>query len=321
MKKPLSELIEDFLGDQDINTLSRRTYRLAVTHFTKWVVVSGIRWWEMKRKDIINYKAWLLKEGKSLYTVDLYLTVVRRLFSWLEDQGLCENVAMGVRSPRKEKKYRRGYLTMEQVDRLLGDIDRSTITGKRDYAIITMMLGAGLRRVEVSRMSVGDIDAERMVVRLQRKGHSEKDTELCISDQMLEAIHDYLSAREGWDEESPLFAIHVKYLEGRRMRPEGISQMIMSRYERAGIDCSRMTCHSLRHTAAVQALKAGASLYDVQQMLGHTDIKTTTIYLKSIEDETRVNNRAVHLLAEVLAKGKAEAENSTFEMNKQEMKW
>lgn len=297
--KPLSELIIEFLGDQDVNALSRRTYRLAVTHFTRWVVIRGLLWYKLKKKDIIAYKSDLLKERKSLYTVDLYLTVVRRLFSWLEDQGLYENIAAGIRSPRKEKKYRRGYLSMDQVGRLLSGIDRTTVVGKRDYAIITMMLGAGLRRVEVSRLSVGDVDADRMVVRLQRKGHAEKDSELCISEQMLEAIHDYLLLRQGWTEDSPLFAVHAKYLEGRRMRPEGISEMIKKRYGKAGIDVTRMTCHSLRHTAAVQALKAGASLYDVQQMLGHTDIKTTTLYLKSIEDETRINNRAVHLLAEI----------------------
>lgn len=310
--KALSELIEDFLSDQDINALSRKTYKLAVTNFTRWVVVRGIRWTELKKKDIINYKSDLLKDHKSLYTVDLYLTVVRRLFKWLEDQGLVDNVAAGVRSPRKEKKYRRGYLTVEQIDKLLSGIDRDTIVGKRDYAIIMMMLGAGLRRVEVSRMSVCDVDPDRMIVKLQRKGHSEKDTDLCMSDQMLSAIHDYLSVRTGWDDDSPLFAIHVKYLEGRRMMPASISEMVAKRYEKAGIDSHRMTCHSLRHTAAVQALKAGASLYDVQQMLGHTDIKTTTIYLKSIEAETRVNNRAVHLLADVLAESKREAKTDVF---------
>ena len=71
-----------------------------------------------------------------------------------------------------------------------------------------------------------------------------------------------------------------------------------------------MTCHSLRHTAAIRTLKAGADVYEVQQMLGHSDIKTTTIYLRAIEEETRVNNRAVRILDKVLSESLGEGKNN-----------
>lgn len=304
MERPLSELIVDFINDQDVNELSKKTYKLAISRFTRWVVTYKINFWKIKRKDVIGYKAFLLKEKKSLYTIDLYLTVVRKLFSWLEDQGIYENIATGIRSPKKDNKFRKGYLKREQAEQLLNSVDVSGVLGKRDYAIITMMLGAGIRRVEMCRMAVGDLMNDcQATIKLQRKGHNEKDTELGISDRMLSAVHDYLLCRSDFTEESPLFVNHAAGYKDQPIRPEMVSRMIKNRLRQIGITDKRITCHSLRHTAAILSLKAGADVYEVQQMLGHTKIETTTIYLKAIDEETRLNNRAVRILDKVLSEG------------------
>ena len=315
--RPLSELVIDFINDQDVNELSKKTYKLAISRFVRWVVFSTLEFWSLKKKDIINYKSVLLREGKSLYTIDLYLTVVRKLYSWLDDQGLYENIAVGVRSPKKDKKFRKGYLKMEQVDLLLSSIDTSLPIGKRDYCIISMMLGAGLRRVEICRMTIGDVTNNfQTTMRLQRKGHNEKDTELGITERMLGAIHDYLLCRNNFSEDSPLFVNHAGGYKDLPLQPAMVSRMIKQRFKQIGIVDKRMTCHSLRHTAAIQALKAGADVYEVQQMLGHSDIKTTTIYLRAIEEETRVNNRAVRILDKVLSESLGEGKNKLLDSAK-----
>ena len=295
--RPLSELVIDFINDQDVNELSKKTYKLAISRFVRWVVFSTLEFWSLKKKDIINYKSVLLREGKSLYTIDLYLTVVR--------------------SPKKDKKFRKGYLKMEQVDLLLSSIDTSLPIGKRDYCIISMMLGAGLRRVEICRMTIGDVTNNfQTTVRLQRKGHNEKDTELGITERMLGAIHDYLLCRNNFSEDSPLFVNHAGGYKDLPLQPAMVSRMIKQRFKQIGIVDKRMTCHSLRHTAAIQALKAGADVYEVQQMLGHSDIKTTTIYLRAIEEETRVNNRAVRILDKVLSESLGEGKNKLLDSAK-----
>ena len=64
--RPLSELVIDFINDQDVNELSKKTYKLAISRFVRWVVFSTLEFWSLKKKDIINYKSVLLREGKSL---------------------------------------------------------------------------------------------------------------------------------------------------------------------------------------------------------------------------------------------------------------
>ena len=102
----------------------------------------------------------------------------------------------------------------------------------------------------------------------------------------------------------------------KKIQPAMVSRMIKQRFKQIGIVDKRMTCHSLRHTAAIQALKAGADVYEVQQMLGHSDIKTTTIYLRAIEEETRVNNRAVRILDKVLSESLGEGKNKLLDSAK-----
>ena len=298
--RAISEYIDEFIGEQDVNKLSRGTYKRVVNQFLRWVVSSGLDFWKMKKYNVIQYKDDMLKSGKSLYTIDLYLTVVRKLFKWLEDQGLKSNIALGIRSPKKENDFRKSYLMVNQVKKLLDSIDRDTLIGKRDYAMISIMVRAGFRRVEVCRMVVDDIkNGEQATIMLQRKGHLAKDAEVGITDKMLEAIHDYLVCRGEIIESDYLFVSHARGYKQAALNPATVSKIVKARMKSIGLDSKFLTCHSLRHTAAVLSLKAGATIYDVQQMLGHSSIDTTKIYLRAIEKETMINNKAVHTLDEL----------------------
>ena len=73
--------------------------------------------------------------------------------------------------------------------------------------------------------------------------------------------------------------------------------------KKVGLNDRYYTCHSLRHTAAVLSLKAGASIYDVQQMLGHKSIDTTRIYLRAIDAEKMLDNPAIRCLDKLFGNG------------------
>lgn len=296
--KPLTVLITEFLEEQDVSDLSRKSYRIVILQFVRWVVINKVEFWKIRRADIIRYKSDLVKTGKASNTLDLYLTVVRKFFQWLEYRGLYENIAAGVHSPRKYRGFKKEYLQRDQVKQLLSVIDTGKVVGKRDFAIISLMVRAGLRAVEVCRMAVGDIvRGAQYTVRLQRKGHTEKDCEVGVTDKIIEAIHDYLLSREDiMTEGSPLFVSHSRMNPGCRLTPRRINRIVKKYLCMIGIEDRRITGHSLRHTAAILSLKAGATIDEVQQMLGHASIETTKIYLSAIEEETRLNNRAARIL-------------------------
>ena len=299
--KPVNEVISEFLSYQDVNALSRNEYKCVVNYFTRWVVMNGLDFWQLKRSDILRYKSDMLKKRMSVYTIGLYLTVVRKLFEFLSLEGYYDdNIALGVKSPKKDTEYRKGYLSTDQVKELLGKINRESIVGKRDYAIISLMVRTGVRRVEVCRMKVGDITSgEHTLISLQRKGKVDKSCRIGVTDNVLDAIHDYLVCRGEMTEDSPLFVTHKNGYASQGISDFMISKMVKRYLRVIGLDDKCYTCHSLRHTAAILSLKAGASIYDVQQMLGHTSIETTRIYLRAIDAEKRMDNAAIRRLDEL----------------------
>jgi site-specific recombinase XerD len=96
-----------------------------------------------------------------------------------------------------------------------------------------------------------------------------------------------------------MFRVESNNHHNQRILTAGLSQLIKERLRKANIDSRKITAHSFRHTAAMNALKAGASLYEVQLFLGHTNPNTTQLYIKSLDEEKRLNNTPGKLLDNV----------------------
>lgn len=301
--RPILQLVEEFLANQDIMDNSRKKYRGNLRVFIVWITRNGDPR-DIRRADIIRYKEHLIQSGKKAQTIDNYLTTVRQFFVWLEEVGECDNVAAGIRSPRISREFRKNHLRPDQVNALLTSIETGTLHGSRDYAIINLMVRTGMRCIEVCRMNIADIDIEegRYVVKIQGKGRHDKDRILGITNRVVEPILQYLDIRDEhaddghMQEDMPVFCNHAAGSNFTRVTPEFLSKMIKTRMRGVSIDDAKITAHSLRHTAAVTALRAGATINDVQQMLGHTDIKTTSVYLLSIAAAEARKGTAVRLL-------------------------
>jgi len=308
--RPIKTLIEDFLQSADINENSKRKYRSILELFLKWTAqyVEDIR--SIQKADIIRYKKFLIFNKKSAQTIDLYLTPIKQFFKYLEDAGIYTNITTGIHSAKRYRGFRKDYLTPEQAIRLLNSIDRRKITGMRDYAIINLMLHTGMRCIEVSRADVCDIERKdnNWKIIIQGKGRIDKDQEIGITHRVVSPIFDYLNLRKVKDKKEPLFITHsyVSYyyarqragfgnneIEPPRMSPIELSRMIKRRLRKIGIDNKRITAHSLRHTAAITALKNGASLLEVQSMLRHSEPNITMIYQRAIEAERSIEGGAV----------------------------
>lgn len=104
--------------------------------------------------------------------------------------------------------------------------------------------------------------------------------------------------RKTINEDQPLFINHTfsGAYRDKRITTLTISKMIKARFRAIGLNTNKLTAHSLRHTAAILALKGGASLDDVRLMLRHADIKTTSLYLKAIEKERMLQSKAIKII-------------------------
>jgi len=276
--------ISDFLDSLDVAEKSRATYERSLRQFILWLYESGRHTLELQREDILAYKEYLTG-SKSAYTVTLYLTSVRKLYQWLESNRAYPDITRGIKGAKKPKGFRKDTLSQEQLRETLGSIERQSLEGQRDYAIFNLMARTGLRDIEVSRALVEDIRMEQgqEVLWIQGKGRDSKDDFVILTPEALKPIKAYLKARGRVKKDEPIFCSHSDRNRGGALSTRSISRIIKNSMRAVGLDDSRLTAHSLRHTAISLSILGGASLQQAQAMARHTDSKTTLVYFHNLE--------------------------------------
>jgi integrase/recombinase XerD len=174
------------------------------------------------------------------------------------------------------------FLEPAQVQSLLASCDRSDVAGRRDFAMMTMMVRLGLRAGEVAALGLGDIDWRRGEITVLGKGP--RVDRLPLPTDVGEAIADYLRhARPAGAVDRCVF-VRVK-APHRGLTGGGVTNAVIAAGTRAGL--GPITAHRLRHTAATGMLRAGAPLAQVGQVLRHRRALTTEIYAKVDRDRLR----------------------------------
>jgi integrase/recombinase XerD len=173
-------------------------------------------------------------------------------------------------------------LDSDQVGALLDSCDTDTANGRRDLAILLLLVRLGMRRGEVARLWLDDIDwrAGELLVR----GKGPRIERLPLPADVGEAVVAYL--RDGRPPEAESRVVFMRVRAPRAaMTPHGITQVVVSAGKRAGL--GEVTAHRLRHTAASELLRHGAPLSEIGQLLRHRTELTTTIYAKVDRDRLR----------------------------------
>ena len=295
----LEDLIRVFIDCQDVKQNSRNLYRRSLKLFFNWIEEGGLHLSQITRAEVIRYKEDLLAKGKSPLTVSGYLTVVRKFYEWAEACKHYPNVAKGVKSPRRKQQFQKQPLTEDKARELL---EYFRTKEARDYALTNLLIRCGLRTIEASRANIEDIQVKsgRRVLFLHGKGRDSKDAFVVLTDKAYKPIEDYLSARGSSDPKEPLFISGCNRNQGGRLSTRAISRIVKEGLKGIGLDHKAFTAHSLRHTTAVNILRAGGNLSDAQGVLRHSNPATTQIYTATIKEELRLQNPAECLIDGIL---------------------
>ena len=285
-KLSIHGLVDGFLNAQDVSQKSLSTYRRTLRKFIDWLEKSGKinNPDNITREDILEYKKYLKQLELSPSTISAYLTAVRKFFRWLETKRIYPNIAEDIKGMKNPKGHRKDCLTELQVKKALDNIDRSTLKGKRDYALFNLLVRTGLRTVEIAGARIGDIRREsgQPVLWIRGKGRDEKDDFVILTEKSLNPIGEYLSSRESIEKDQPIFISLSNRNFGKKMTTRSISRVIKRILKSINLDSNRYTAHSLRHTAITLAIKGGASPRQAQAMARHSDIKTTMAYYHNL---------------------------------------
>jgi site-specific recombinase XerD len=257
-----------FLKRRNYSGHTIKNYLHTLKQFVLWVDVPIE---EVSHKKLLAYLDHLLDRGLKPKTINCHLDSIRGFYHYLMEE---EQVAM-------VHPVKRGYalrlsrplprhLKDEEVGRLL-----KVIHDRRDRALVMLMLRCGLRVEEVARLKLAALDLRRrQLFVLQGKGA--KDRVVYLSNDAYEALVQYLQVRPA-SRVKEVFLVNKGRCRGKAISVRGIQKRLEHYARQARL---KVSCHQLRHTMATQLLNADAALVTIQDLLGHTRIKTTQRYCR-----------------------------------------
>jgi integrase/recombinase XerD len=207
------------------------------------------------------------------------LVAVKMFFRGLvREHHLLSNPAAELEMPRTPRRLPRDVLTAAEVEQVLALPDVGTPLGLRDRAILETFYSTGMRRLELIRLQLPDLDLERGTVFI-REGKGKKDRVVPIGERAVAWVEKYLAEvrplllvgrEEGW-----VFLTH----RGRRFAENRLTELCHRYVMAAGVG-KVGSCHIFRHTAATLMHEGGADIRLIQAMLGHEHLNSTEIYTK-----------------------------------------
>lgn len=291
----IEELVDSFILSQDVKQSSRELYRRTLKQYFNWVDKKGYSLSQIARPQLLEYKEELLGSGMSSLTVGSYITSVRRFYTWTEANKFYPNIAKDIKSPKRKQQFKKQPLLPAQATALLSYYQDKAL---RDYAIVNLLLRTGLRTIEVIRANVEDLTfkSSQRVLLVHGKGRDEKDNFVILTDKTYQPIAEYLATRGKVNSSDPLFTSTSNNSKGERLSTRSISYIAKEGLKAIGLDERAFTAHSLRHTTAVNILRAGGSLEQAQMTLRHSNPATTQIYTATLNEERRLQNSGEALI-------------------------
>ena len=275
-------------GDAASDTL--QTYRRQLQQFIDWCDnPASIHPAEVTKNDVKRYRRWMIENKKyKPATIALKLSVVRRFYQAALEKGLIPfNPAAGVKPPREKRDpaEKITYLEKDEVEKLLQAVpDNNTLKAARDRAILAIMALEGTRTIELHRANIKDLvrQGNNLGIRVEGKRSIRV---VPLTPEIAKTLVYYLRIRETEGEKlkpnNPLFIAVGNRAGGKRLSRRGIRSLVDRYLNQSSLKYSpgrTISAHSLRHTAGTLALRNGAELRQVQDLLGHADPRTTCIY-------------------------------------------
>lgn len=249
------------------------TYKISAEEFLNWLVTEHIKLKDVSVQNLLYYIIKRKEGGCSELTIAKDISGLRALGDYLERKGMwSENPAMELDKPKAARNLPK-VLSIEQIDSLLDSIDKTSLSGKRDDALFELVYSCGLRISEVCTLKLANLHLEERLILVHGKG--DKERLVPFGERAYEKILVYLNeVRPELVKGRNVAELFVNY-RGEPISRKGVWKRFKELEALSGVEAK---VHTLRHSFATHLLQGGADLRSVQELLGHSDLSTTTIY-------------------------------------------
>ncbi len=249
------------------------TYKISAEEFLKWLVSQRIKLKSVNVQNLMYYLLQRKTDGCSEITLAKDISGLRALGDYLVRKDLWEeNYALLLDRPKASRNLPK-VLSIDEVDKLLSCIDTTKALGIRDAALFELIYSCGLRISEACTLKISNVHMNERIILVHGKG--DKERLIPFGEKAAQKLTDYLTnVRPNLVKGKNVSEIFVNY-QGKAISRKGVWKKFQELEKLSGVDAK---VHTLRHSFATHLLAGGADLRSVQELLGHSDLSTTTIY-------------------------------------------
>lgn len=305
---PIKLLIKQYLGEKDITKGTYELYNTVLKQYAFYLKEHKIMY--ANTDNITGYLDWKRNQGYSSRWIYHQITAIKGLYRYLslnqKRLNLPVEYAFDIAEPIKNERIKsqisKPILTINQAKQLILSTKkkRKYIWQYRDHAMIYLMITTGLRSVEIRRSRKNDLQLinNQLILYIQGKGRTSFDEFVKIPLGVETAINDYLAKRK--DKNPYLFISHSQHTDKLYLSRTFFIKMFRRVLKKCELEYTKVTPHSLRHTAATLNLLRGGTLESTRRFMRHSDMSSTLIYSHHIEqlNDDSVNQIERYILGE-----------------------
>lgn len=264
---------------ENVTDRTLETYEEVIPRFLKYLGeenILDIR--DVRSIHIREYLVTLREKGLRGITSLKHFRCIRTFFLFLEREDcLNKNPLKNVKPPKPEQKEMRTF-NAQEVNKILNFFDRNDFFGMRNYCIMCLFFSTGIRKGEVTDLTLDNIDNISQLIRIE-KGKGQKARSVPIGKKLRYVLKQYLGKREDYLNGESCEWLFVSRRPERKMTKSCISVLFQKLKKNLGLTGEKVSAHTWRHTHAKNYLLNGGDIFSLQKILGHADIATTRKYI------------------------------------------
>ena len=263
-----------FLGDNNLQDSVTDIGKEEARRFISYLQTEVTRW---------ESSSTIHDDGRlSAYSVQGYARTIKAFWSWLMDEGyITHNPMTSLKLPKTPRKVISTF-SQEQVQKILGAIDKRSSHGFRNYTMILLFLDTGMRLSELIGLQMDDIDFLQSFMLVKGKGNKERVVP--FGSQARRTLRRYIMHFRP-EPDSPRTNEVFLTEDGLPLTPRAVQSMLLRLSKKAKMSGTRCNPHRFRHTFAKQYLINGGDVFSLQKILGHSSLEVVKIYVNLITSD------------------------------------
>lgn len=288
MEKYIEMFLEHLKVEKGSSENTILSYGRDIKYFIKFIESKKIIMLnEVTQKNILEYIEYLEFNQKAKTTVSRNIASIRALYKFLISENIVYNNPTNGLSLPKIQKPELVILTVKEIDKLMSTPSEKEHKGVRDRAMMELLYSTGIRVSELLSLEIQNIDMENKTIKLKNK---EKERTINFNEESKNVLSKYIDTARVYfvsrerNKNSDDMKILFLNFNGKPMTRQGFWKILKKYGEQARLS-TKITPHVFRHSIAVHMVEKGIDLETIQEILGHSDISTTQMYTKHLENK------------------------------------